>query len=193
MPKKIFQKSKQRIRLIPLKKIFSPSNIAKLISLILVITIVSLFIGNQLLSNQLPTLTSFASLHFTGYLFFIMMPVEALVPYYYALGHSGTTLFILSVTTAIVAQLIDYGIGYLAPKSFVINLIGEKRIRRLDKFLENYATLFIFLFSITPLSSPIIIALAGIVGFSFTRTFTASLLGLIVKYAILLLTLRILI
>jgi len=39
-----------------------------------------------------------------------------LIPFYLAEGHSGVLLIILAVSTAIVAEFIDYGIGYLASK-----------------------------------------------------------------------------
>ena len=44
------------------------------------IAVVSATLGRQIYLGQSPGLTSYAVIHFAGYLFFLLMPVEALVP-----------------------------------------------------------------------------------------------------------------
>ena len=56
--------------------------IVKLIILTFVVTIISITIGRSLFFDQKPGLYSFAIINFAGYLFFLMMPVEILFPYY---------------------------------------------------------------------------------------------------------------
>ena len=65
------------------------------------IVLISSTIGTQLYAGHRPELWSFALVHFAGYLFFLLMPVEALVPLYQVEGYGGTTLVLIAVATAL--------------------------------------------------------------------------------------------
>ncbi|HIF22312.1 MAG TPA: hypothetical protein EYQ27_10490, partial [Gemmatimonadetes bacterium] len=93
------------------------------IMLILIVVIVGSTLGRELMQGEHPGLLSFGLIHFAGYLFFLLMPVEALVPYYLAAGDSASVLIGLSVATALLAQTIDYGIGYVVSERVVDTLI----------------------------------------------------------------------
>ena len=123
----------------------------------------------------------FSTIHFAGYLFFLVMPVEALVPYYQAEGHAAMVLVGLSIATAVVAQAIDYGIGRLLSEK-VLNMIGRKKYDRFKRRIDKHGGWAIFSFCLLPLSSPNVLLVAGMVRFNAVYALTVSVAGLAAKY-----------
>ena len=150
--------------------------------LLIAATVVSLTIGRDLYEGRSPDLGSFVLVHFAGYLFFIVMPVEVLVPWYMAEGHAWHLLVPLAVATGIGAQVIDYGIGRLVSGQVVESLIGERRLQRAQGTIDRWGQWAIFFFNVTPLSSPTVLAAAGIVRFGVVRAMVWSAAGLTLKY-----------
>ena len=159
------------------------SIITAAVTLAIIIAILSLTIGKDILAGKQPGLQSFAIIHFAGYLFFLLMPVEALVPYYVSQGHSSFSLVVIAVVTAMLAQIIDYGIGFLFSEKVVDGLISEKRYKKAQKTIEKYGSIAILLFNLLPLSSPILVAAAGMVKLRLRIVLLYSLIGLVIKYA----------
>ena len=62
------------------------------IMLVAIIAIVGSTLGREIMAGRQPGLVSFGLIHFAGYLFFLLMPVEILVPLYLAEGHPGLVL-----------------------------------------------------------------------------------------------------
>ena len=161
------------------------STIFWIVGIFLGIVIVSSVFFNALIQRETPSLLSFVIVHFSGYLFFLSVPIEeALLPYYVSLGHSVPLLIFLAVSTALLAQLIDYGIGYLVPKHFLNKLIGKSKFLKTKKLIKKYKNLIIFIFNFSLLSSPIICLVAGMERYNFKNTFFYSFLGLLVKYTV---------
>jgi hypothetical protein len=104
--------------------------IAVLLTAVVTIGLVSTTLGRAIYAGHTPGLGSFAAIHFAGYLFFLLMPVEALVPIYQAEGHPGATLIMIALATAFAAQVIDYSIGRAVSDRVIDDLIGEKRYER---------------------------------------------------------------
>ncbi len=153
--------------------------------LTVIILLTSFTLGRELLADRQPTLRSFALLNFAGYLFFLLMPVEALVPLYQSEGHDGGVLAALAVGTAVAAQLIDYGIGRAVSGKvlrFVIGLVGEKRYAKVERAIRRWGNWAIFIFNLFPLSSPNMLLAAGIVRHTLAVTMLYSVSGLILKY-----------
>ncbi len=153
--------------------------------MLLVILLLSATIGKTLLAGQQPDLYSFAILHFAGYLFFLLMPVEVLVPYYLNAGHSAPAIFLLAVGTAIIAQLFDYFVGSLASNRIIHGLVGAKRYHKAENSIRRYGVWAILVFNMLPLSSPIIVLFAGMLQMRWWRVMGYSLAGLAIKYAVL--------
>lgn len=153
-----------------------------LITAVIAIFLVSATLGRAIYADQSPGLLSFALIHFAGYLFFLLMPVEALVPVYQGEGHAGVTLIFLAVFTAIAAQAIDYGIGRSVREGSVHQLLGEKRYVRFKATIDKWGGWAILLFNLMPLSSPNMLLVAGITRYSARRAFVYSALGLMGKY-----------
>jgi membrane protein YqaA with SNARE-associated domain len=153
-----------------------------LVALLIIIAIISFTIGQDIIAGRQPGLDSFLILNFAGYLFFLMMPVEALVPYYLSQGHSGLVLIVVAVATAILAQLFDYFAGHLMSGRIINDLIGHKRYERAWHYIHKYGGWAILVFNLFPLSSPILILAAGMVRFSLKRVICYSLIGLVLKY-----------
>ncbi len=154
-----------------------------LLTAVVAIVFVSTTLGRAIYSGQSPGLTSFALIHFAGYLFFLLMPVEALVPVYQGEGHAGATLIVIAVCTAIAAQLIDYGIGRSVKEGSIHELIGEQRYVRFKRTIDKWGGWAILFFNLFPLSSPNMLLVAGISRYDPRRAFLYSAIGLTVKYA----------
>ncbi len=161
-----------------------------LIMLFVIVTLISVTLGRDLIAGRQPTLASFTLIHFAGYLFFLVMPVEILVPYYLVEGHAGHVLILTAVATATLAQLIDYGIGYLLSDKVINHLIGPKRYARAEGAINNYGRWAILVFNLLPLSSPNLLLAAGIVRFPLISAVFYSLAGLVVKYWVLVFVFR---
>lgn len=159
-----------------------------LISLTIMGLIVLLFtatVGQDMMAQRRPDLGSFALLHGAGYLFFILMPVELLIPYYQAAGHPEHVLFFLAVGTACISQAVDLGIGWALSGDFIKVLVGEARHRRTSATMERYGAWAIFAFNLLPLSSPILLLVAGMMRFPPWKALLVSVAGLMGKYLLL--------
>ena len=146
------------------------------------ISIASATIGREIYGGTKVSLLSFGIINFSGYLFFLIMPVELAFIYYL---HSHLSLFLLNViaiATAIGAQLIDYCIGRWLSASFIDKLVGRHRYEKAEDEIRTYGNIAIFLFNLLPLSSPIILLAAGMLKHPIRQAILYSLLGLIAKY-----------
>ena len=154
---------------------------------ILAIILSSFTIGKQIYENREPTLLSFSTIHFLGYLFFMLMPVEILFVFFLTLDVSVFTLFFLALATAIFAEVIDFGIGYLVSEHVINKLIGKKRYQKSQRYIEKYGNFAIFFFNLFPLSSSVLSLAAGMVRYKLKPFLIYSLLGLFLKYLVLIL------
>lgn len=145
-------------------------------------TVVSVTVGRDLYQGRAPDIESFILLHFAGYLIFLIMPVDLLVPWYLAEGHGGGELLSLAVLTATLAHLIDYGIGRLLSEEVVEHVIGKRRLRKAYAHIERWGKWAIFVFCLLPLSSPSVVVASGIVRYGLLRTVVWSVAGLVGKY-----------
>ena len=168
------------------KDLFTAQRIFRLSIMFILVIILSLTLGRELLVAGQGSLHSFVLVHFSGYLFFFLLPVEALIPYYYSLGYPVGQLFGLALITAVAAQTIDYIIGRLAPKYITMNLIGEKRYLKIQNFCDLYGGRIVFCVNLFPLSSSVIAAISGVLHYNFWKWLLYSTLGLIVKYGVIL-------
>ena len=168
------------------KTLFTPKIILRLLSIVLLIALLSITLGRELFLTGEGSLSSFVLLHFAGYLFFFLLPVEGLLPYYLSLDYSVYLLFFLSLVTAIFAEVIDYAIGRLAPRKVTEGLIGQRRYQKIQCFIEKYGGWIVFIFNLFPLSSSVVSVLAGVLQYPFWKWFLLSTVGLMLKYSFLL-------
>lgn len=157
--------------------------IGVLVTAVVAIVLVSTTLGREIYSGRSPGIGSFALIHFAGYLFFLLMPVEALVPIYQAEGHAGATLIVIAVATALAAQAIDFAIGRAVSENAIHKLIGEERYRRFQGTIRKWGGWAILFFNLFPLSSPNMLLVAGMTRFSALRALMYSSVGLTAKYA----------
>jgi len=153
-----------------------------LLTALIAIFLVSSTLGREIYAGRSPGLLSYGLIHFAGYLFFLLMPVEALVPLYQAEGHPAPTLILIAVVTAIAAQAIDYGIGRALSDRVSNDVIGEERFTRFKGMIDRWGGWAILFFNLFPLSSPNMLLVAGITRYSARWAFAFSLVGLTVKY-----------
>lgn len=161
--------------------IFSLSGMA------LAIILISLTLGRDIIAGTKLTLASFAIVNFAGYLFILLMPVEALVPVYVAQGFSSFSLISIALLTAMVAQVINYTVGKLMSEEVIHGLIGEKRFKKLHGRIIDYGIWAILLFNLFPLASSVLSLIAGMVKFGMKRLLFYTFIGLFIKYVILVL------
>lgn len=148
------------------------------------ILIVSSTLGRELYEGRGQSLASFGLVHFSGYLFFLLMPVE-LAYIYYLSFFSEWEMIAVALTTATAAQIIDYYIGLSMSTTIINNLVGEKRILNAEKHIQKYGSLTILIFNLFPLSSSVISVAAGMLKFRFKNFIIYSSIGLIIKYVLL--------
>lgn len=166
------------------------SVIFTVMGVLLFIIVLSFTVGKSIILGKAPGLESFALIHFLGYLFFIVMPVEILVPYYRAVGYSGWLIWLFAMGTALLAQLIDYGMGYFLPARLNERLLGGKVYEKFRGLVLKYGNYVVLFFNLFPLSSPIINFIAGMERYDFKQLFKYNFLGLGVKYAFIILVLE---
>jgi len=155
-----------------------------LITSLIAIVIISLTIGKELYEGRTQSIFSFGLIHFSGYLFFLLMPVEMAFVYYLTY-YKEIELIAVAMVTAVTAQVIDYLIGYSFSTKFIYNIVGGKRINRAEKYIKRYGNLTIFVFNVTPLSSPVIALVAGMIKYRFRDLMIYSIGGLLIKYIVL--------
>ncbi len=153
-----------------------------IITFAIAVAIISSTLGKEIIAGHTPGLRTFGIIHFAGYLFFLLMPVEALVPFYQGQGYPNSTLIGLAVTTALTAQLIDYGIGFAVSKRVISDLIGEKRYARFQRIMHRHGSWAIFVFNLFPLSSPNLLLVSGMMRFDVRKAMAYSVAGLMFKY-----------
>ena len=152
------------------------------VTVLIAVALVSSTVGRALYAGRSAGLGSFVTVHFAGYLFFLLMPVEALVPYYQTEGHPGDVLVLLAVTTALAAQAIDYGIGRAVGTGILEDFLGRERYAKFSGLIGRWGTWAIFTFNLFPLSSPNMLLVAGMSRFGAVRALAWSAVGLIAKY-----------
>lgn len=152
-------------------------------SLVAGIAILSLAWRYTLTTDEATTLPIFAAVHFAGYLFFIISPVELLYAHMLAESHAFTPLFLIAVSTALLAQTIDYAVGYAFSYRVIDRMIGQRKYKRYQQRIDRYGGLTIFFFCLFPLSSPIVVLVAGIMRYPLRWVILFSTLGLSLKYA----------
>lgn len=153
--------------------------------LLILVGLFSLTLGRELLAGRQPSLRSFSLIHFVGYLpghFFLPIPVEVLVPYYLQEGYPGGILVAVAIGTALLAQLLGYGLGYLFSEKVINQVIGPSRYARAAVHVNRYGAWAILAFNLLPLSSPTLVLVAGMLRYRLDRTLLVSAVGLTVKY-----------
>jgi membrane protein DedA with SNARE-associated domain len=146
------------------------------------IAIASATIGREIYDVSPESLLSFGIVNFSGYLFFLVMPVELAFIYYLQSPLSFFMLNIVAVLTAVAAQLADYYIGRSLSTRFIDQLIGRHRYLKAEEEIRKYGNIAIFLFNLLPLSSPVILLAAGMLRHPLRQAILYSVLGLIIKY-----------
>jgi membrane protein YqaA with SNARE-associated domain len=154
------------------------------VTALLAVLIFSFTLGHTLVEGKDLSISSFALLHFSGYLFFLIMPVELAFSYCVTNGYNINLLVGIALVTAIAAQIIDYMIGYFVSSKFLQNLLNQKKHERAIGYIRKYGSLTIFVFNVLPLSSPIICLAAGVINHPFRKVVFYSIAGLLIKYYI---------
>lgn len=160
------------------------STIATIIGLLAGMFLLYFVIGQDISSGIPLTLSQFFYAHAAGYLFFIISPVEILFVHGLNIGLSPLYLTIAALIGAVGAQIIDYAIGLLFSKRFIEEIISVKKYQKYKAKIETHGGWIILLFNLLPLSSPILVLVAGMLRYNFKKTILYSLIGLILKYII---------
>jgi membrane protein DedA with SNARE-associated domain len=150
------------------------------------ISIASLTIGKDIYyGSRDQGLLSFAIINFSGYLFFLLMPVELAFIFYLTGDINIWVLHAVAISTAMVSQAIDYFTGYMFSTKIINRLIGRRRYEKAEDKIRKYGNIAIFLFNLTPLSSPVISLAAGMLNHRIKDAILYTLSGLVLKYLIL--------
>lgn len=148
------------------------------------ITIASLTIGQDIYRHNESGLLSFAIVNFSGYLFFLFMPVELMFLFYLRSGYDPLFLNLIALGTAIASQSIDYMIGYFFSAGIIDRLIGRRRYEKAEAEIRKYGKLTLLVFNFLPLSSPVIALAAGMLKYHVKDALLFSIFGLVTKYLV---------
>ena len=168
-------------------KLTKKGTLGAVIMLLVIITIVGATLGREIMAGRQPGLVSFTLIHFAGYLFFLLMPVEALVPLYLAGGDPAHVLIGISVVTALMAQAIDFSIGYVVSEKVVDTLISRRKFEKFKRTFDKWGGWAIFTFNLFPLSSPNMLLVSGIMRYNGVKALAISACGLFLKYMVIVL------
>ena len=155
-----------------------------LASLVLGATVLSWAIRHVVVGDN-AGLWLFSLVHFAGYLFFIISPVELLFIGMLVEDIDPSILVLLAIGTALMAQSIDYAIGFALSDTVIQKIISERKYRRQRRRIDAYGGATIFVFCLLPLSSPIVVLIAGMVRYPFGKMLAISCSGLASKYLLL--------
>ncbi|HUW93197.1 MAG TPA: VTT domain-containing protein [Bacteroidales bacterium] len=151
--------------------------------IIAAITIASLTIGRDIYYGAGDHgLLSFGIVNFSGYLFFLFMPVEIAFIYYLSGNVNVWVLNALAICTALLAQSIDYLIGFLLSEKIIDRFIGKRRYEKAESKIRKYGNIAIFVFNALPLSSPVITLAAGMLKHRIKDAVIYTVAGLLFKY-----------
>lgn len=165
----------------------NPTHIRQFVVILICVTaaaiIASVTIGRDIYygTTQVSFL-SFGIINFSGYLFFLFMPVELAFIYYLHTGLSMVFLNLIAVSTGILSLMIDYYIGRSFSTKFIDLLVGRHRYEKAENRIRQYGNISIFLFNLLPLASPVILLAAGMLKHPMKEALLYSLLGLVAKY-----------
>jgi membrane protein DedA with SNARE-associated domain len=150
------------------------------------IAIVSLTVGRDIYyGSRNEGLLSFAIVNLSGYLFFLFMPVELAYIFYLGSDINLWALTTVAIGTALISQTIDYLIGYTFSSGIIDRFIGRHRYEKAEDRIRKYGNITIFIFNLTPLSSPVISLAAGMLKHRKKDALIFTLSGLLLKYLIL--------
>jgi len=155
-----------------------------ILGLIIGYTILFVPLLNAITTNQQISLKTFAIINFSGYLFFIISMVELAFIQVISQGGNPVIYISIAVITAMIAQTIDYAIGYYFSKTVMNKFITQKKYEKYKEKIEKYGNPVIFLFNFLPLSSPILILIGGILRYNYKKILLYSFLGLLMKYVV---------
>lgn len=153
---------------------------------ILMTVIASLTIGRDIYESNTKSLLSFAIVNFAGYLFFFLfMPMELAFIYYLRTGYDPLTLNLVAIGTAMIAQVIDYLIGYFFSTGIIDRLIGRKRYEKAEAEIRKYGNWTLFISNLLPFSSPVVSLAAGMLKHRVKEALFFSLSGMVLRYFLL--------
>ena len=153
------------------------------VTVLVAVALVSSTVGQAIYAGRTPGLGSFATVHFAGYLFFLLMPVEALVPYYQAGGTPGR------MCSSCWRSRPRWRPRRLTMASAAPSGRGSWRISWDASATRSSAASSpdgeagaILTFNLFPLSSPNMLLVAGMSRFGAVRALALSAAGLLTKY-----------
>lgn len=151
----------------------------------LAVVIASLTIGRDIYNTGEKSVLSFAIVNFSGYLFFLFMPVELAFLFYLRTGYDPWILNSVALGTAVLSQSIDYLIGYFFSSKIIDRMIGRRRYEKAEAEIRKYGKLTLLVFNLFPLSSPVIALAAGMLKYRVKDALLYSCIGLVAKYLLL--------
>lgn len=121
--------------------------------------------------------------HFLGGLFFVPSADELI--FYYGLlnGNSLLFSFIAALSGYLLAQLVNYVLGYNVG-AFLLHLVSKRKVYRTKRWINKYGAYGIFVFNITPLPAPLLTFALGVTKYNFRRLFLITIVAKTLEYLV---------
>ncbi|MCW1296615.1 MAG: VTT domain-containing protein [Candidatus Parvarchaeota archaeon] len=118
---------------------------------------------------------------FFGSLIFLPCPLDFFIIGAIAMGMDAFQVLIASSVGAILASIVNYFIGLLLEKKFIIKYVSKKDLKKTENFMEKYGPPIIIGVSVTPLSIDIFSVIAGSTRMHFGLFLISIVIGRVLK------------
>ncbi|MEM3373617.1 MAG: VTT domain-containing protein [Candidatus Woesearchaeota archaeon] len=127
-----------------------------------------------------------ALISFFGSLFFLGFPGEIIFIVYTNIGYNIVLVFFIMLFFIMVAQFINYQIGYFIEKKWLENYIKHDK-KHYHISLKKYDVYFILIFNILPLPADLLSVFLGIIKYDLKKAMLYTFYGKIIKFLFLIL------
>lgn len=98
-------------------------------------------------------------------------------------GNSMLFSFLTIIFSYYLSQIVNYFIGFRL-SNIVLNLISKKRVYQARRYVNEYGSYAIFFLNIIPGPAQLLTFALGITKYNFTRLSILTILGNLIRYAV---------
>jgi uncharacterized membrane protein len=132
--------------------------------------------------GEMLSLSHYALVSFSSYLFFTWTLIEVLHVQLLSLGANVFLLTLIAVVASAFALSFDYLVWYGVSTVWLSRLFSEKKLKRYMHYIEKYGYSVLFVFAALPLPIPVMMLTAWLLRLYFPKALLCACIGIFVKY-----------